>query len=325
MRYLIIILSSIILFSCSPSEQKENNSNVATDYSIQWSINTDYLIGELDPFPLIDSLHFENINDFNSINNDHRVAIIPFENSKLAFLFHDLAFFEVLNFNYNNNQYAITHCPITNTTQAFLLPNGETLRASGYRYKDNLIMSNSTSSSFISQMLEKSIGGNSMPIVPIPVIDTKWSTLVDFYPDAKLSFINDTEESGCSDEQTCNSSQNVDWENMSIGFNNDLIRTEINIFNFSNNIDDKIIFNHGNTLIVGLKSKNLVRIFNSNTTINAISDNISYFSDTENNKYDWNGNCFEGPDSGTKLTPSNSYLGSTFSFNQVFEETHLIN
>lgn len=325
MKFLIVILSSVILFSCSPKEQNQINTNFVLDNEIIWNIDPDDLIGELQPFPLIDSLHFEIINDFDLVDNDHRVAIIPIENSKLAFLFHDLAFFEVLNFNYNNKQYNITHCPITNTTQAFLLPNGEKLRASGYRYRDNLIMTNSASSSFISQMLEKSIGGNNTPIVPIPIIDTKWSTLIEFYSDAKLSYIDDSAISNCTSEETCGGNQNLDWENMSIGLNNNLIRTEIDIFKFDHNNQDKIIFKHNNALIIGVKSKKLVRSFSDEVTISNINDDNTYFLDMNNNKYDWNGYCFEGPNFGLELTPINSYLGSTFSFNIVFNKTHLIN
>lgn len=322
MRVSILLLLINILCSCSNTENTteeqiiEHNSVINPE--INWFVNEDHLIGEFQPFPEIDSIIFQTRSTDLTINKNHRVAIINLDNTKIAFLYGDLAYYESLNFNINGKNYAITHCPITNTTIAFELDNQNKIRASGYRLNDNLVFFNSTTKDFISQMQQQTIGSlkNNSPKIlkPIPILDTEWD-YVEKLPNLLIASVQDKDLGTYNLPVTYNNNELL-FDNLSISLNLDHIKKEIDIIEL-NQYEECFLINFNNNVLVGNKSLKTINIFNTELAF-TFSDSKNHLIDEFNNKYDYTGYCFEGSRKGTQLNILTNYLGSTHAFEQLF-------
>ncbi|RKR14015.1 uncharacterized protein DUF3179 [Maribacter vaceletii] len=326
MKYIILFL---FIISCSKSEtiNSNNEDELTNSKKIHWEISENDLIGKFDPFPEIDSLQFTSEPIYlNKISNKHRVALVNIEDQNLVFLFGDLGYFEVLNFNWNGKSYAVSHCPITNTTLVFKLELGNKLKASGFRYRENLVMYNSKKDSYFSQMQERRIAGQQYILGnSLPLLDTRWGTIKNIYSNIKVAQVLDEDLGLYQQTRGYNSEEVLDWEHMSIGINNDKIKNNIDIIPFKKiSSKEKFSCKLKSTFIIGDKNKNIVRVFilNENQTL-SIHSSGNYLIDGLD-KYDWNGYCFEGPNIYKQLVIKKGYLGGTLSFQNMFEKTNII-
>lgn len=310
----------IIIISCSSSNENINSSNDTNDNSTtSWYIDKNNLIGKFEPFPEIDSIQFTNNWSNLNIHDKHRVALLNLNGEKYAFPYGALAYYESLNFKINNKNYAITHCPLTNTTIAFALEDGHKIRSSGYRLYDNLVFYNSNTKDFISQMLQQTIGSDintpSHSINTIDILDTEWS-YVKQIQGLKISKVNDKDLGAYNLPLQYNANE-LKLDHMSISFNLRHLKKEINIIEF-NKLEDTFICQINQNTIIGNKNLKTVNIFESNSNL-SLSDSKTYIIDNLQNKYDWTGYCYSGPNKGSSLKTIDNYIGSTTAFLSIFD------
>ncbi len=296
---------------------------------INWLVDENQIVGNTEIYPEIDSLTFQPLHNYqNTISDKHRVALANIDNNNYVFLHGDLSYFETMNFSINSNYYSITHCPITNTTLLFKQNEGDKIKASGYRYKDNLIYHNTSKETYSSQMLEKVIGYKnplrSEIVQSIPIIDSEWSEIKNRFDNLKIAIINDIDLGTFTEMRNYGDQQSLNWNITSVSFNNNKVKSSIDIFDLNEVNSNFFSFSRGNYNILGIKSDKLVRVFNTSKSL-TIDINGNYFSDNENNKYNWNGVCFEGENQGNSIPIINSYTGSTNAFYNVFDIVNKLN
>lgn len=329
-RYLLLVLG-LSLWNCSknesnpivPSSTDVDLFDKTPDNTIKWYIDSSYIIGAYAPFPEIDSVVFHHTVD-KQISQDHRVALINIEGQDLVFLSGDLFYFETINFEYKNWQIAVTHCPITNTTVAFELDKGDKLKASGYRYHDNLVLYNPYSDSYYSQMLLEQIGGSENKLgKTIPILDTKWGTARLISQDLLVAQINDLHLGDFNQERLYESNLS-NWDFMSISMDIDPIKNNIDLLHLKFDSEQFSCSSNGRT-ILGDTNLKLVRSFISpdEQTLTFNSETLT-LEDKIGNKYNWNGNCLNCNEINKGLTVVESYIGSTASFNPLFDNIQSI-
>ncbi|MBV1888296.1 MAG: DUF3179 domain-containing protein [Urechidicola sp.] len=172
---LSILFGFILLISCSSSDSDELISNNLGDD----------LSGELNLFPLALNPDFTTVSEA-TLSNSSLVGIVHFGSSVIVYPYPFVVHNEIINATFQGQKYAFSYCPITKSSVAFV--RDQTFRASGYLYKNNLAPWDEKTESLWSQMLLQGIDGekNGQRFNTIPVLETTWKTVKDFYPNAKV-------------------------------------------------------------------------------------------------------------------------------------------
>ena len=160
-------------------------------------------------------------------------------------------------------------------------------------------------------------------ISTIPTFDTTWLSIKNNIKNKYIAVINDRDLKGFNNIRNYQSSQTNNWEQMSVSLNNNKIKRSIDILEIKEIKTDLFTIFTNKNVIIGVKSKKIIRIFESNKTLN-INNNANFFKDTYDNKYDWNGYCFSGIYKGKKLKMINNYIGSTRAFYSVFNTVNTL-
>lgn len=172
--------STFILFffiiSCNNNQDTDLNSN---------NIDISDLTGAFNLFPLALNPEFTSVSDIN-IGDNSLVGIISFGNAIRVFPYEFMTHNEIVNDEFQGIKYAFSYCPLTKSSLAFKR-NG-IYRASGYLLHDNLTPWDEETETIWSQMLMKGIIGNKEGVQfnAIPVLETRWKTVKDYFPNARV-------------------------------------------------------------------------------------------------------------------------------------------
>jgi hypothetical protein len=176
MKRTLFLLFVFIFVSCSNDDATDTNVN---------SININDLSGAFNLFPLAINPEFTSVSEVN-IGNNSLVGIVSFGNTLRVFPYVFMTHNEIVNDEFQGVKYAFSYCPITKSSVAFKR-NG-IFRASGYLFNDNLTPWDEETETIWSQMLLKGIIGEKENISfnTIPVVETTWKTVKDFFPNAEV-------------------------------------------------------------------------------------------------------------------------------------------
>ena len=170
---------SVLLLSCS-----KNDSQNSTEDS-EWLINTQHLTGEFSLFPLAENPPLVTVSDM-SFPDSQLVGVVVLGSEIRIYPYLHALQSEIINDNINGQKMAFSYCPITKSALAFTRQ--QNFRASGYLYKDNLTPWDEQTESIWSQMLMRGIQGPNINVRlnTIPVVETRWSTVRTYFPNAKV-------------------------------------------------------------------------------------------------------------------------------------------
>jgi len=173
------ILPSVILFflfiGCSSNDTGEQLSNNLGDD----------LSGELNLFPLALNPDFTTVSEAN-VNDNALVGIVSFGSSVVVYPYPFVVHNEIINDTKAGVKYAFSYCPITKSSIAF--KRDQVFRASGFLYKNNLAPWDEKTETIWSQMLIQAISGEKegQRFNTIPVLETRWGTVREYFPNAKV-------------------------------------------------------------------------------------------------------------------------------------------
>lgn len=170
-----ILFGFILLIGCSSNDTDEQLSNNLGDD----------LSGELNLFPLALNPDFTTVAEAN-VNDNALVGIVSFGSSVIVYPYPFVVHNEIINDTHAGIKYAFSYCPITKSSIAF--KRDMVFRASGFLYKNNLAPWDEKTETIWSQMLIQAISGEKegQRFNTIPVLETRWGTVREYYPNAKV-------------------------------------------------------------------------------------------------------------------------------------------
>lgn len=180
MKTIISILMFLIIASCSSDDTKMESSQES-----EWLVDPMEVTGEFSLFPLAINPEFTAVSNI-GLDDNELVGVMVFGSTIRVYPYLYTYENEIINDEFNGLKYAISYCPITKSAVAFT--RDQVFRASGYLYKDNITPWDEKTESIWSQMLIKGIKGpkKNVSFNTIPVLETRWKTIKDYYPNAKI-------------------------------------------------------------------------------------------------------------------------------------------
>ncbi len=328
MKNLVLFVSIILMISCETSQSDINKNTISQD---EWSVSKQYL-KEGSPFKLMNTPDFKTVQEINSLSDDSKVALISFKNEVRVYPYHYTNQFEIINDAFDGNFISISYCPITQSAICFNREiKGEVydLIASGYLFKDNMVPSDKNLNFYFSQMLMKGIKGEiaNQPLSHFNLIETKWKTVKDYFPNAMVFFHNNS-------KKKANKNNAIKKSGFAYGVLNTRITTEtVELFPldyFSNNttsITETI--NQNSTFIIGNEEK---KIFTSyyipkNKSLHLLDENQfpNIIADTDGNIYNIFGYAVSGPDFGLQLKSPKAYVAQQWAWKDFYENININN
>lgn len=182
------LLGILLLVSCEEvnpdQEQKEPESlfdRLRNDGSIS---------GAFTPFTLIDHPQYQPLDSAIHLQDEDLVLIVKKE-GKVYVYPHKYMYVEVVNDFIDGHPIAITFCPLTRSGLGWdrvVASDTALLTASGYLFLENLMPLDTLNGTLFSQMLSEGISGNraGYKMNHISLVETKWATVEQFFPDARV-------------------------------------------------------------------------------------------------------------------------------------------
>lgn len=165
----------LLLIGCSSNDiEDEISNNLGDDLS-----------GKLNLFPLALNPDFTTVAEAN-VNDNALVGIVSFGSSVIVYPYTFVVHNEIINDIQSGVKYAFSYCPITKSSIAF--KRDQVFRASGLLYKNNLAPWDEKTETIWSQMLIQGISGEKQGqrFNTIPVLETRWGTVKEYFPNAKV-------------------------------------------------------------------------------------------------------------------------------------------
>lgn len=255
-KKLIVFFGLLALLSCSNNDSDTIVDNNQID---------DNLTGKFSLFPLALNPDFTSVDEA-MVNDNALVGLISFGSTVVVYPYNFVTHNEIINDTQVGIKYAFSYCPITKSSVAFT--RDQTFRASGYLYKNNLAPWDEKTETIWSQMLLQGIDGkkNGQRFNTIPVVETTWKTVKDYFPNAKVISSNvfmSRTSSPPDDEDDSNSENSPEANELVYGI---ITGGSVHIFKPSD-FSDKIInvtIQSQKYIVYGNSSKRVINAFKVN-------------------------------------------------------------
>ena len=335
MRYILTIL--ILSWVLSGCEEEGGNLQPGKDSGFKY-IDTTELIGSSSlQFPLVTNPEFISVAATEFLNKGDNVYIYNHNNNIYIYPVKSL-YIEIVNQSFKNKLISMTYCPVTGSGLAVdRIIDGDTLlfRASGLRYKENLMPYDNINESIWSQMLMKCVKGkySGKTYEVLPIVETNWSTAKEVYPNANV-LSQEPEESKkeyhfISHKSTKSPGpENGNGDNTPISDNSKVFGTLEGsgplIAEYNDFPDDSIaVIKHAgsSTVFVGSQKPRFIMAFKINTSakFQGVQNSLpTVMKDSDGNYYDWFGNVVKGSRQGSTLEVPNYYTAYWWSWKDFF-------
>jgi len=261
MKYLSIFFSFYLFIGCSNNDSNNDNQNDSN------SIDINDLDGTLNLFPLALNPEFTTVSNIN-LDGKVKVGIVDFGSELRVYPYPYVVHNEIINDTYLANKYAFSYCPLTKSSLAFRR-NG-IFRASGYLYNNNMTPWDEETETIWSQMRISGIIGENKNtrLDAIPVLETTWQTVSQYYPNAKVLSPEVFSSSKDPDPTEDNSDDinSPELNELAYGFFDDLNR--IAIFKNDDFSDNHLLYvslNSQKYIVYGDASKGIITAFKVNS------------------------------------------------------------
>jgi hypothetical protein len=253
---------------------------------------------------------------------------------------------EIINDEVQNKKVAVTYCPLTGTGIGWdrvLNGNETTFGVSGLLYNTNLIPYDRTTDSYWSQIGLNSVHGELIGTEArtYHLVETTWKTWKEMYPKTQVASLN----TGFSrsygnypygNYKTSNSlifsvdprDERLDLKERVHGI---IVENEAMVLRFETFAGDKnkmvqTSFKNNSIVAIGNEDKNFIVSFINKdnkkfTPIELPGEGV--FKDNDNNIYNVFGEIIEGPDAGSELEPTTSFMGFWFSFGAFYPKPEI--
>ncbi|WP_435263750.1 DUF3179 domain-containing (seleno)protein [Tenacibaculum sp. nBUS_03] len=297
MKYFLFILVCVASLSCSDSIDKDI---VNAPYEEKWLVDEMY-IKEGAPFALIDNPSFKKVDDIENVIDNDLVLLFSYNGKIKVFPYIYLNYSEVVNDKIDDLEYVATYCPQTKSGICFNKNIGDkslNLFASGFLFKDNLVLTSQEENVFWSQMLLTGIKGNQkfMDINDLFSIETTWKTIKEYFPEAQVYYHNLLNRGELIKDNSSIKAKTTKF----FGIVNDGIENTVEVFpytNFKQFKIEKLVVNGRKTIIVGDETKNIFTSFYEPIEENLEVDNDFpiVLKDSKGNRWNILGEAIEEP------------------------------
>ncbi len=358
MKHLLSIAIILLTVSCSENEIEYEPGNPLPEQPETAENNSQWLIPEnevrdggpgKDGIPAIDNPRFIDVNEVDYLKDNDLVLGFADGDVVKAYPHKILDLHEIVNDDTPNHSVAVIYCPLTGTGIGWDRSFGgkkTTFGVSGLLYNSNIIPYDRATDSNWSQLLLKSVHGNSKGTRPIihNLMETSWKTWKSMYPSSKVLSLNTGynrnyqhypygtyKTNGSLLFPVSNSDSRLHLKERVLGV---LIDKSAIAFSFSqleanNNFIQKT-FKGKNLIVAGNKTANLMVAFNSKLPDGTVlefkpanEDLPALLTDNEGNTWDIFGRATDGPRKGEKLFPVPQMMGYWFAFAAFYPDIEL--
>lgn len=310
MKNIVYVFLAVLFFACT-DVVREESSGLLIKLADAYAVDTNHIIGSFEhEFPLITESVFLSVENEQGIADTERVFLLKQDSIILIFTEHALGI-EAVNLKLPEYPTCITYCPITGSVIAFksvLDSDTLLLRASGKRYRENVILKDENSGSLFSQMLFKGIHGEfkDRTLEIVPLVETTWEVAKNVHPKAlvlqQFDTTHDLENCTVISFKSISSTSN---RHSHIAFTG----VDLSIYNLSNStLESPISVNSNQSILFSRLSSYVVSYQIPSNGISKIENQLPIiFEDRKGNKYNWFGEVTEGPDIGLKLKGIKQY------------------
>lgn len=337
--YRILFIANILLsISCTDNSEKELNNPSQTLNDDTWTVPINDILGNFNPFPEITNPTLTPINEVENLNDDSTVAIVSFDDTVKIYPLSKIHNYEAINDQTNNNLFTVSYCPITESVININRKHNDnttfTFRASGFLYKENLVMLDSKNDSYWSQMLLQCIKGPfaNSSISNLNLVETNWKTAKKYlnnavvFTDSSISSkIENTNISFKSEEEIHN-------DERVFGVINKLNSkdTFVYIYRYSNFNEEIKLYNNvlnNNTIVVGSQSLHFITAFlnEKNYSFEVVQNEFPIIlKDSQGNKWNVFGKAISGPNEGEYLKPTKGFIAAWWAWEEFYQNFNFI-
>lgn len=338
-------------FACAPNNEI-NGVDGSGQVSGDWLIPSDEVLtgAGKDAIPALDDPDLIPVSEVNYLNNFDLLLAYKDGDEVIAYPHPILDWHEIINTSVGDVSFAVTYCPLTGTGIGWNreLENGEetTFGVSGLLYNTNLIPYDRETNSNWSQIRMDCVFGDLQEeqIRTVPLIETTWTTFKAMYPDAMVVSTNTGHDRNYgvypyndyrvspslifpinnNDTRLSNPKERVLGV---IGINQsvrayrflDFDEAEVNV------IEDEL---DGESIVLfGSDQHNFLSAYKSETSdgtqlsFSAVQDREAIVAqDNEGNRWNLFGEAVEGPRTGERLLPTESFIGYWFSWGAFYPD-----
>ncbi|MEO9893519.1 DUF3179 domain-containing (seleno)protein [Aurantibacter sp.] len=333
MKFKVLFIASILCISCS-SENTAVTNIVETQekYTSPWCVPEAEIGGGTSYFPLLESPVYKSISfisDLNILSENSKVAILSFGDNIFVYPYDFTNYYEVVDTPIDDDNFVFSYCPLTQSALCFD-NNSESvssliMKASGYLYKDNLVLTDDIEEEYWSQMDSRVIRGTNKTnrIETYNLIETVWSVAKAKFSSANVFYHNNTSLcTGCEIEEI-----SLNYNNLFGVINEHVKEDSVHLFSYdelANNAEIQTITVNGKkTIVVGNKN---VPFFNAFyvpaslefTLLNEIEFPLILL-DNENTKWDVFGRAIEGPNTGNQLKSPICFIAGKWAWEDFYD------
>lgn len=327
MKFHLLFIFLMIL-SCSKSDDLQTESEINPELE-NWIVSSNDLKGGLGLFEVMNAPTFVNVNEITELDPTSKVALISFKGEVRVYPYFYTNLYEVVNDTFFDKEIAVSYCPITKSGICFdrnISGTTYEIIASGYLYKDNMVPSDKNHNFFWSQMLMEFIGGDFQDknLSHYNLIETQWKTIVDFFPNAKVFYSEDT-----GARRAVSNKKNTISDTEYIYGISTIRNTEtIELFSYDNFENEMLleskIINNRNVIIIGDKSKLFVTSYyipaSSNFSLLDASNFPNILEDNHGNIYTIFGYVVEGPNTGEQLESPKAFVAQYWAWKEFYDD-----
>lgn len=326
MRKMLFILAGglALLLSVPGCETEGDREDVNTQSDpIDELIASGDLNGELRPFDLVENPGYTPLHKVDFLQDEEPVFLSKACGLLLVYP-HRSMYVEIVNEAYNGVWMAVSYCPITRSGICFNRVHGEDtllLTASGYLFRENMVPMDLHSGSLWSQMQLRGMAGkhHDEMFETIPLIETAWKTVRDYFPSAAVFIVDSLRKSGRVDE---------DWTGQSLIYRQEfgiLGRNEVELFTpelFPGEITLHFttVRPGGKVVVAGSSTHQYMVAFLSTYQMQAVEGQFPVIMKDETGTL-WNlfGEAVSGERGGEKLQSPVAYAAADWAWSNLFE------
>ena len=324
----LVFLAAIVitLSSCD----KDSSSMGEADFEI----NQNDIVGNLQPWSLIDEPVYVSMNEARTISDIEMVFVYKGENQIYIYPSGEMTHVEIVNDRIDGIHIAITYCPLTKSGIAWRRDlKNEILRftPSGMLYNSNLLAYDYETKSIWSQMRIEAIQGdrNKQALQILPLLEIPWGSIKDHFPDA-LVFTGENKSSAngrlnAGDQKIKNEINSISGErvfgiikgNQIDIFQIELFKEDISILEYNSN---------SKNVLVGSSEYEFIRAFETSYRMSPVNQFPVIMVDDGGTYWNIFGEAVEGPRLGERLSVPTAYTALYWAWEGVFEDkTILVN
>lgn len=347
-HWLLLFSAFLLIASCSKEQVGEGDWDIPVDDIRDGGPGKDGI-------PSVDNPQFAKVNATTYLQDEDLVIGIAVGEEVRAYPHPILDWHEIVNDQIEEVAYALTYCPLTGSGIAwdrFLDGEVTTFGVSGLLFESNLIPYDRKTNSNWSQMKLSCVNGPLLgqEIALFPLIETTWETWQEMYPDSKVMTTTTGYNRSYGEYPYGDYRTNDDYILFPVS-NPDtrlpekervhgiIVNGSAKVYRFASFaggsagggspgetvlIQDNVLGEE--VVVVGNSEENWIVSFKAPATseFTAVQDSGSVvMEDANGNQYDVFGRVVDGPDTGTQLAATRSYIGYWFAWGTFYPEAEI--